>query len=69
MNRDTAERFLQSMLSLESEYERGDYQIGFNMGLAGEVPDETRSNAWLRGWEEAQETFIPRPMQIPSKPN
>ena len=43
------------LLSQRSEEEMADYGAGFNAGLAGEKVDENKSEAWLRGWAEAQE--------------
>jgi hypothetical protein len=43
------------LLSQRSEEEIADYGAGFNAGLAGEKVDENKSEAWLRGWTEAQE--------------
>jgi hypothetical protein len=43
------------LLSQRSEEEIADYGAGFNAGIAGEKVDENRSEAWLRGWAEAQE--------------
>jgi hypothetical protein len=47
-------RCLQPFLILREE-EMPDYGAGFNAGLAGEGVDENKSEAWLRGWAEAQE--------------
>jgi hypothetical protein len=43
------------LLNQRSEEEMANYGAGFNAGLAGENIDENRSEAWLRGWAEAQE--------------
>jgi hypothetical protein len=43
------------LLSQRSEEEMADYGAGFNAGLTGEKVDENKSEAWLRGWAEAQE--------------
>jgi len=43
------------LLNQRSEEEIGNYGAGFNAGLAGENIDENKSEAWLRGWAEAQE--------------
>lgn len=43
------------LLNQRSEEEMANYGAGFNAGLAGENIDENESEAWLRGWAEAQE--------------
>jgi hypothetical protein len=42
------------LLNQRSEEEMANYGAGFNAGLAGENVDENKSEAWLRGWAEAQ---------------
>lgn len=43
------------LLSQRTEEELADYSAGFNAGLAGENVDQNKSEAWVRGWAEAQE--------------
>ena len=43
------------LLNPRSEEEMANYGAGFNAGLAGENADKNQSEAWLRGWAEAQE--------------
>jgi hypothetical protein len=43
------------LLNQRTEEEMADYGAGLNAGLAGEEADDRKSEAWQRGWAEAQE--------------
>jgi len=43
------------MLRQRSDEEIADYDKGFECGQSGGQNDDTKSEAWQRGWAEAQE--------------
>ena len=43
------------LLNQRTVEEMADYGAGLNAGLAGEEVDDSKSEAWQRGWAEAQE--------------
>jgi hypothetical protein len=43
------------MLLQRSDEELADYDKGFECGQSGGQNDDTKSDAWQRGWAEAQE--------------
>jgi hypothetical protein len=43
------------MLRQRTEEEVADYDKGFESGQKGGPNDDTKSEAWQRGWAEAQE--------------
>jgi len=43
------------MLRQRSDEEIADYDKGFKCGQTGGQNDDTKSEAWQRGWAEAQE--------------
>jgi hypothetical protein len=43
------------MLNKHSDEEVADYDKGFECGQSGGQNDDTKSEAWQRGWAEAQE--------------
>jgi hypothetical protein len=43
------------LLNQRTEEEMADFGAGFNAGLAGQEVDDSQSEAWQRGWAEAQE--------------
>jgi hypothetical protein len=38
-----------------TDEELADHDIGFEAGVAGEPNDDSKSEAWQRGWADAQE--------------
>jgi hypothetical protein len=43
------------LLNQRTEEEMADYGAGLNAGQAGEEIDDSKSEAWQRGWADAQE--------------
>ena len=43
------------LLRQRFDEEIDDYDLGFQAGKDGQGADDTKSEAWQRGWDEAQE--------------
>jgi hypothetical protein len=43
------------LLNRRTDEEMADYHSGLNAGLAGKEVDASKSEAWQRGWAEAQD--------------
>lgn len=43
------------LLCPRSDEEIAEYDLGFQAGKDGQEADDTKSEAWQRGWAEAQE--------------
>ena len=53
------------LLRPRSDEEIAEYDLGFQAGKDGKEEDDTKSEAWQRGWTEAQEWKITSHPRIP----